>query len=99
MASRQGAARASGNIIVCGRSYNIGWKVVNWYDNPLFSAYYKGCYKGQGGSKPTSPYPFAPAKGLQGALSRYRERRYMGGARTDLRRLQDIIRQFVIHHD
>ena len=94
-----GAGRASGNIIVCGRSYNIGWKVVNWYDNPSFSAYYRGCYKGKEGGRPTSPYPFAPAKGLERAVQRYRERRYMGGARNDLRRLQDIIRQFVIHHD
>jgi hypothetical protein len=99
MPSRSGAGRASGNIIVCGRSYNIGWKVVNWYDNPAFSAYYQGCYKGKDGGRPTSPYPFSPAKGLERAVKRYRERRYMGGARTDLRRLQDIIRQFVIHHD
>ncbi len=92
-------SKGSGNIVVCGRLYNIDWPVVNFYDNKNFSAYYPGCFKGKGGEAPTSPYPFAPAKGLEHAVKRYRERRYMGGARTDLRRLQDIIRQFVIHHD
>jgi len=93
------ASNASGNIIVCGRAYNIGWKVVNYIDNPAFSAYYEGCYKGKDGRPPTGPYPFSPAKGLEHATKRWRERRYMGGARADLRRLQDIIRQFVVHHD
>ncbi len=93
------AGRASGNIIVCGRAYNIGWKTVNYFDNPLFSAYYQGCFKGKEGGKPQSPFPFAPAKGLERALKRYRERRLMGGSRNDLRRLQDILRQFVVHHD
>ncbi|MCS6914207.1 MAG: N-acetylmuramoyl-L-alanine amidase [Myxococcales bacterium] len=90
--------RPSGNIIVCGRAYQIDWPVVNWYDNPNFSAYYRGCYKGKGGGPPTSPYPFSPAKGMGQMLSRFRERRLMGGSR-ELRRLQEIIRQFVVHHD
>ena len=91
-------SRPSGNLIVCGRSYQIDWPLVNWYDNPSFSAYYKGCYKGKSGAAPTSPYPFSPAKGLGQMLTRFRERRLMGGTK-DLKRLQEIIRQFVIHHD
>ena len=98
MSSSKPTHRPSGNIIVCGRSYNIGWPVVNYYDNPAFNAYYAGCFKGPSNGPPRSPYPFAPAKGLGGALKRYRERRLMGGTR-DLRRLQEVIRQFVVHHD
>lgn len=99
MSSKNQGVRPSGNIIVCERAYNIGWKVVNFYDNRLFSAYYPGCFKGKDGARPVSAYPFSPAKGLERATKRYRERRYMGGVRKDLRRLQDIIRQFVVHHD
>ena len=99
MSGKQQARFApSGNIIVCGRAYNIGWPVVNFYDNPNFSAYRLGCYKGQGGAAP-GILPFGPAKGLGKSPYRYRERRLMGGQRLDLRRLQDIIRQFVLHHD
>ena len=55
--------QASGSIIICGRWYNIGWKVVNFWDNPLFSAYTQRCYKGKDGNPP-GLLPFAPAKGL-----------------------------------
>ncbi|HMU38662.1 MAG TPA: N-acetylmuramoyl-L-alanine amidase [Pseudomonadota bacterium] len=89
----------SGNIVVCGRAYNIGWPVVNWYDNPNFAAYRLGCYKGKDGAGSPGPLPFAPAKGLGRSPYRYRERRLLGGQRLDMRRLQDIIRQFVLHHD
>lgn len=89
--------QASGSIIICGRWYNIGWKVVNFWDNPLFSAYTQRCYKGKDGNPP-GLLPFAPAKGLGRSPMRYRERRLMGGTK-DMRRLQEIIRQFVVHHD
>ncbi|MFO0577239.1 MAG: N-acetylmuramoyl-L-alanine amidase [Polyangia bacterium] len=90
--------KPSGNLIVCGRSYNIGWPVTNFYDNPSFSAYTLRCFKGKDGGAP-GILPFAPAKGLGKSPYRYRERRLMGGQKGDLRRLQEIIRQFVIHHD
>ena len=67
-------------------------------DNPSFSAYTLRCFKGKDGAAP-GILPFAPAKGLGKSPYRYRERRLMGGQRLDLRRLQDIIRQFVLHHD
>ena len=89
--------QASGNIVVCNRLYNIGWRVVNYTDNPAFSAYWQRCLKGKDGAPPGA-LPFAPAKGLGRSPLRYRERRLMGGSR-DLRRLQEIIRQFVVHHD
>jgi N-acetyl-anhydromuramyl-L-alanine amidase AmpD len=91
------AVTASGNIVVCNRLYNIGWPVVNYTDNPNFSAYWQRCLKGKEGAPPGA-LPFAPAKGLGRSPLRYRERRLMGGSR-DLRRLQEIIRQFVVHHD
>ena len=91
-------ARPSGNIIVCDRSYQIDHPVINWYDDNRFNAKYEGCFRGPSGGPVTSPYPFKPAQGLGKMLRRYRERRLMGGSR-DLKRLQDIIRQFVIHHD
>lgn len=98
MANSKQRVGPSGLIIICGRAYNIGWPVVNWFDNPAFSAYRLGCYKGKDGV-PAGLLPFAPAKGLGKSPYRYRERRLMGGQRQDLRRLQDIIRQFVVHHD
>ena len=80
------AGRASGNIIVCGRAYNIGWKTVNYFTIRCSPPTTRAA-SGQEGGKPQSPFPFAPAKGLERA-KRYRERRLMGSSRNDLRRLQ-----------
>jgi N-acetyl-anhydromuramyl-L-alanine amidase AmpD len=90
--------RPSGNLILCGKSYLTDAPVVNFYDNPSYSAYRKACYRDKNWQPTNQVSPFAPAKGLEGAVQRYRERRLMGGTR-DLRRLQEIIRQFVLHHD
>ncbi len=93
-----GAKNVSGNIIVCGRSYLIDAPVVNYFDNTSFSAYRRACYKGPSGTPTEAIFPFSPAKGLGQMASRFRERRLMGGKR-DLSVLQQVVRQFVIHHD
>jgi N-acetylmuramoyl-L-alanine amidase len=84
---------AGSSIIVCGQSYDVGRRVVTWQDDPTFSAYTL-----HRTDKPAEIYPYAPAKGLGAMAARYRERRLIGADRS-LSRLQQVLRQFVVHHD
>lgn len=90
--------KLSREIIVCGRAYDIGWPVYHFRDNPRFSAYHPCGFQGRGG-EPPDIHPFEPFKGLESSVLRYRERAAMVGRKHDLAILQQIIRQFVIHHD
>lgn len=90
--------KASGQIIVCRRPIQIDAKVINWHDAPSFSAYYRCCYRGQNGLR-TDPHPFKPAQGMERRTTRYRPRKELLGQPGDLAILQQLIRQFVIHHD
>ncbi len=84
---------AGSSIIICGQRYDVGRPVVTWQDDPLFSSYTL-----HRTDKPSEIYPYAPAKGLGAMAARYRERRLIGADRS-LSRLQQVLRQFVVHHD
>ncbi len=83
----------SSSIIVCGKPYDVGQRVVNWQDDPSISAYTL-----HRTDKPSEIPPFAPAAGMAGAAARYRPRRLIGTDRS-IDRLKQVIRQFVVHHD
>ncbi len=84
---------AGSSILICGQRYDVGRRVVTFEDDPTFSAYTL-----HRTDKPHEIYPYAPAKGLGLLAARYRERRLIGGDRS-LARLQQVLRQFVVHHD
>lgn len=81
------------SIIICGERYDVGRRVITYEDDPSISAYTMHCV-----SKPNVIYPWSPAKGLGTIAARYRERRLIGADRS-LPRLQQVLRQFVVHHD
>ena len=66
---------------------------MTWQDDSSFSAYTL-----HRTDKPQEIFPYAPAKGLGAMAARYRERRLIGNDRS-LGRLQQVLRQFVVHHD
>ena len=80
------------SIIVCGKRFDVGRRVVTYEDDPKFSAYTPRCVFRD------AVLPFAPAKGLGSSPMRYRARRLMGTDKS-LPRLQQLLKQFVIHHD
>ena len=82
----------SSSIIVCGQRFDVGRRVITWEDDPKISAYTPHCVSRD------CIFPFAPAKGLGTMKERLRPRRLMGSDRS-LPRLQQVIKQFVIHHD
>jgi hypothetical protein len=84
---------AGSSILICGQRYDVGRRVVTFEDDPSFSAYTL-----HRTDKPSEIYPYAPAKGLGMMAARYRERRLIGADRS-LSRLQQVLRQFVVHHD
>jgi N-acetyl-anhydromuramyl-L-alanine amidase AmpD len=84
---------AGSSIIVCGRRFDVGQKVVTFEDDPNFSAYTK-----HRTDVPSQIYPFQPAKGMGAMAERYRARRLIGADRS-LERLKQVLRQFVVHHD
>ncbi len=84
---------AGSSIIVCGQRYDVGRRVVTWEDDAQFSAYTL-----HRTDRPSEIFPYAPAKGLGSIAARYRERRLIGQDRS-LSRLQQVLRQFVVHHD
>ena len=81
------------SIIVCGQRYDVGRHVITYEDDPSISAYTLHCV-----SRPSMIYPYAPAKGLGTIAARFRERRLLGTDRS-LPRLQQVLKQFVVHHD
>lgn len=91
-------SRPSGDIIICERRIAIGTPVVNWQDDPRFSAYRRCGYRGEHDTVPV-PYPFHPASGMEQRTMRYRPRKELLGRRTDLGVLKRVIRQTVLHHD
>jgi len=84
---------ANSSIIICGQRFDVGQKVVTFEDDPSVSA-----YTPHRTDKPSEVPPFAPAKGMAGAVRRWRQRGLIGADRS-LPRLQQVLRQFVIHHD
>ena len=84
---------AGSSIIVCGKRYDIGNKVVTFEDDPAFNA-----YTPHRTDDPKQIAPFQPAKGMEGAVMRYRPRRLIGADRS-IDSLRKVIRQFVLHHD
>ena len=84
---------AGSNIIVCGQRFDVGQRVITFQDDPSVSA-----YTPHRTDEPSKVPPFAPAKGMAGAVLRYRARGLIGADRS-LERLKQVVRQFVIHHD
>jgi len=81
------------SIIVCGQRFDVGNRVITWQDDPSISAYTPHCI-----SDPSRLYPSQPAKGIGQNTMRYRGRRLIGADRS-LSRLQQVVKQFVVHHD
>lgn len=83
----------SSSIIVCGKRYDIGQRVITYEDDPSVSA-----YTPHRTDKPSEVPPFAPAKGMAGIRDRWRPRRLIGADRS-VERLKQVLKQFVVHHD
>jgi hypothetical protein len=81
------------SIIVCGKKYDIGQRVVTFEDDPGVNA-----YTPHRTDKPSEVPPFQPAKGMAGIRDRWRQRRLIGADRS-IDRLKQVVRQFVVHHD
>jgi N-acetylmuramoyl-L-alanine amidase len=84
---------AGSSIIVCGKKYDIGQRVVTFEDDPGVNA-----YTPHRTDKPSEVPPFQPAKGMAGIRDRWRPRRLIGADRS-IDRLKQVVRQFVVHHD
>lgn len=99
MPSGPSQPRSSGQIIVCGQTVGVDWdRVYNFRDHPDFDASQLHCFL-DAEQKPTREVlPFRPAAGVGRSSRRFAPRSQMHGG-SDLGRLQQIIRQFVIHHD
>ncbi len=80
------------SILVCGQRFDVGRRVITFEDDPKISAYTPHCVSHDG------IFPTAPAKGLGQMATRYRGRRLIGADRS-LGRLQQVLKQFVVHHD
>jgi N-acetyl-anhydromuramyl-L-alanine amidase AmpD len=80
------------SIIVCDQRFDVGRRVITFQEDPKISAYTLHCVTHDG------IYPTSPAKGLGTVAYRYRARRMIGADRS-LGRLQQVLKQFVIHHD
>jgi hypothetical protein len=84
---------AESSIIICGQRFDVGQKVISFQEDPSINAYTR-----HRTDKPSEIPPFAPAKGMAGAIDRWRPRRLIGSDRS-LERLKQVLRQFVVHHD
>jgi hypothetical protein len=80
------------SIIVCEQKFDVGRRVITYQEDPRISAYTPHCVTHDG------VFPTSPAKGLGQMSNRYRGRRLIGADRS-LGRLQQVLKQFVIHHD
>ncbi len=99
MIPSRNAAKRSSQIIVCGQSVAIDWDhVFNFRDNPDFDATQQRCFLGPDEQPTERILPFKPAPGVGMLGRRYALRNLMHGTMTR-DRLQQIIRQFVLHHD
>ena len=82
------------SIIVCDtHEFDVGRRVITWREDASISAYTPHCV-----GNPSSLYASNPAKGIGQNTMRYRGRRLIGADRS-LPRLQQVLRQFVVHHD
>lgn len=90
--------RPSGQIIVCDQPIPIDWPVINFRDCPDFNATQSRCFLDEQERPTNRVLPFKPAQGLGKSPARFAARGLMHGT-NDLRRLQQIIRQVVLHHD
>ena len=82
------------SIVVCDQRFDVGRRVITWQEDASISAYTPHCVSVPGRVGPTHP-----AKGIgEGMAMRYRARRSLGADRS-LSRLQQVVKQFVVHHD
>jgi N-acetyl-anhydromuramyl-L-alanine amidase AmpD len=80
------------SIIVCGQRFDVGRPVITFAEDASISAYTPRCVTR------AAVLPSQPAQGVGVSELRYRTRRLIGGDRS-LARLQQVVRQFVVHHD
>jgi N-acetylmuramoyl-L-alanine amidase len=81
------------SIIICGQQFDVGQRVITFQEDAKINA-----YTPHRTDDPSKIPPFQPAKGMAGAVERWRPRRLIGSDRS-LERLKQVLRQFVIHHD
>lgn len=99
MGSSSVSLRPSSQIIVCGQTIPVDWeRVYNFRDYPEFDATQERCFLDQDEQPTARKLPYQPADGVGRSTRRYATRSLMHGS-GDLGRLQQIIRQFVVHHD
>ena len=85
---------AGTSIIVCGQKYDVGQRVITFEDDPAINAYTPHRTDKPLGSAAVRSRPRAwPA-----SRDRWRPRRLIGADRS-IDRLQQVVRQFVVHHD
>jgi N-acetylmuramoyl-L-alanine amidase len=84
---------STSGIIVCGKRYDVGHKVVTFDDDGGYSAYVP-----HRTDKIDQIYALDPAPGLSQRATRYRLRRFMGQS-TRMRHLRGVVRQIVVHLD
>jgi N-acetyl-anhydromuramyl-L-alanine amidase AmpD len=75
-------------IVVCGKKYDIGTRVVLWTEPGGFSAYDKTAYEIQ--NRKTGKVEVIRGK-------RYKSRLFLGGT-PDLAKLKKVVWQFALHH-
>jgi N-acetylmuramoyl-L-alanine amidase len=80
------------SIIICDQRFDVGQRVITWQEDPMYSAYTPHCV-----FKPEQVQPDVPAI-PGGNTHRFRERRLLGADRS-IGRLQQIVKQFVLHLD
>ncbi|HEV8320258.1 MAG TPA: peptidoglycan recognition family protein [Myxococcota bacterium] len=87
---------------VCGKVYEIGTKVMLWWEDGGFNAYRRECEDGRG------PLPWAPAQGCNvpnrlgprsGASKSWERWDDDPAGKMSEAQVKERIRQFVIHHD
>jgi N-acetylmuramoyl-L-alanine amidase len=94
-------SKGSGEIIIGGKHFNIGWPVVNFRDDANFNAHTEACVN----TNECTIFPFSayrsPAQRASGAAATQRKMRYRWrhiGEHT-FAAAQAVIKQFVIHLD
>lgn len=79
------------SIVVCGKKFDIGTNVILWNDSGGFNAYDTSRYVYQEQDRQTGKMQTTIVEG-----KRYDSRAFFGT--PDLKKLQNIITQFVLHH-
>lgn len=92
--------KPSNKLIIGDQECPIDWPTYNFrQEDPGFNAHYLGRTKHCGALAGANLPPYAPAKGLEGKVQRYRLRHYAPTEKRSLALAKSLIKQFVIHLD